>query len=94
MPTYDKRNAILQGPALVSLRKGHAGVENLFEALEDGVELGIGLRTAQMRDEEARKLVEAIQAASRNHVYELIGRERNSRRLDSARPVLETADKH
>lgn len=94
MPTYDKRNAILQGPALVSLRKGHAGVEDLLKTLKNGVEFRVGLRMTQMRDEEARKLVEAIQAASRNHVYELIGRERNSRRLDSARPVLETADKH
>ena len=84
----------MQRPLLVSLRKGHAGIEDLFEALEDGVELRVGLRMAEMGNEEARELVEAIQAASRNHVYELIGRERNSRRLDSARPVLETADKH
>jgi len=86
--TYAESNPALQGPLLVLIWDRHTGIQNIIQVLQHREEFWVITCILDLLHQGRAELVKTIETAADNHVYELLGREGDSRRLDYTRTML------
>jgi hypothetical protein len=86
--------SILEGPLLVFVWKGHSRIEDVVQVFHHRKQFSVLASVSEVFHQESRKLVKTIESASNDHVYQLLGREGDSRWLYYTRPILESTNEH